>query len=100
MTPVNVLVAERDGATCRSLKRSLETKDYQVVTTGDGEQALTKWRENHPDIAIVDTGLSDVGALELLAYIRGFSRKTAVIVIAAAGSVAQAVEAMKLGAVD
>ncbi|MGH7766628.1 MAG: response regulator [Candidatus Binatia bacterium] len=97
---VFVLIADDDSKTCKSLKMLLEAMGYYVDTTGDGEQAVLKCKERHPDIAFTDIQMPDTGCFELLSLIRGLSRKTAVVIISGCGTVARAVEAMKLGAVE
>jgi DNA-binding NtrC family response regulator len=95
-----ILVADDDRSIRSSLKALLETTGYQVDTAGDGEEALRKCKEWHPDIALIDMDLPKMRGLELIGYIRGLSRKTAVVILTAHGTVAEAVNAMKLGAVD
>lgn len=95
-----VLVADDDRNIRNSLKMLLESSGYQVDTAGDGEEALNKCKERHPDIALIDMKMPKVSGLELLSYIRGLSRKTSVVILTAHGTVAEAVDAMKLGAVD
>src|SRR5258706_8770335 len=100
MAQIKVLVADQNRDSRESLKQSLEAMDYQVLTANDGAAACARCKETHPDIALVDTRMPGMAAIELLAYIQSYSRKTAVVVLTAGGTVAQAVEAMKLGAAD
>ncbi len=100
MAQIKVLVADQNRDSRESLKQSLEAMDYQVLTANDGAAACARCKETHPDIALVDTRMPKLDAFELLAYIQSYSRKTAVVVLTAGGTVAQAVEAMKLGAAD
>jgi DNA-binding NtrC family response regulator len=95
-----VLVADEDRHIRNSLKVLLETSGYRVDTAGDGEEALSKCKEWHPDIALIDMQMPKMSGLELLGYIRALSRKTSVVILTAHGTVAEAVAAMKLGAVD
>jgi DNA-binding NtrC family response regulator len=95
-----ILVADDDRNIRNSLKVLLETAGYQVDTAADGEEALSKCKERHPDIALIDMQMPKMGGLELLSYIRGLSRKTSVVILTAYVTVAGAVDAMKLGAVD
>jgi two-component system response regulator HydG len=78
----------------------LEAAGYEVDTAGDGEEALTKSKEQYYDIAFVDLQMPKMGGLELTRFLRGLSSPTAVVILTAYGSVASAGEAMKLGAVD
>lgn len=78
----------------------LETAGYIVKTASDGEEALAKSQEQSYDIAFVDLQMPKMGGLELLRSLHGMAAKTAVVILTTYGSVAHAVEAMKLGAVD
>ena len=66
----------------------------------DGEEAIAKCKERHPDIAFVDIQMLKMDGLEVLGQIRAMSRKTAVVMLTADGTLNRVVDAMKLGAVD
>jgi DNA-binding NtrC family response regulator len=100
MTQATVLIADADRNSSNSLKKSFAAANYQVVTAGDGDDAFAKCKETHPDIALIDMDIPKMRGLDLLSYIRGFSRKTSVVVLTAHGTVVDTVDAMKLGAVD
>jgi DNA-binding NtrC family response regulator len=95
-----ILVVDDERNIRRHLGMVLETAGYQVEGASDGEEALDKCREQHYDIAFVDLHMPKMGGLELTRFLHGLSSKTAVVILTAYGSVASAVEAMKLGAVD
>jgi len=97
---IHILVVDDERNIRRTMGMVLETAGYQVDSASDGEEALSKCREQHYDIAFVDLQMPKMGGLELTRYLRGLSRKTAVVILTAHGSVPTAVEAMKLGAVD
>src|SRR5262245_33148963 len=95
-----ILVVDDERNIRRTLGMVLETAGYQVDSASNGEEALSKCREQHYDIAFVDLQMPKMGGLELTRFLRGLSSKTAVVILTAYGSAANAVEAMKLGAVD
>jgi len=97
---VHILVVDDERNIRKNLAMVLETAGYIVDATGDGDKALAKVKEQHYDIALVDIKMPNMGGLELLRYIRGLRPKMAVVMLTAYGTVARAVEAMKLGAVD
>jgi DNA-binding response OmpR family regulator len=66
----------------------------------DGEEALGKCQEQRYEMALVDLQMPKMGGLALLRYLRDLNPETAMVILTAYGSVARAVEAMKLGAVD
>jgi DNA-binding NtrC family response regulator len=95
-----ILVADDERNIRKNLSMVLEAAGYQVDVAPDGDEALELCKQNHPDIAFVDLHMRKIEGLEVLAQIRTLSPKTAVVIITAYGSAANAVEAMKLGAVD
>lgn len=95
-----ILVVDDERNIRKTLSIVLEAGGYQADTASDGEEALDKIKELHYDIAFVDLHMPRLGGLELLRLVRGLSEETAVVILTAYGSVAYAVEAMKLGAVD
>jgi DNA-binding response OmpR family regulator len=95
-----ILVVDDERNIRKTLRLVLEAVGYQVDAASDGEEALDKIKEQHYDIAFVDLHMPRLGGLELLRLMRGLSEETAVVILTAYGSVARAVEAMKLGAVD
>ena len=95
-----ILVADDERNIRKNLGMVLEAAGYQVDEAADGDEALSLCKQNHPDIAFVDLHMPKMAGLEVLAQIRTLSPKTAAVIITAYGSAANAVEAMKLGAVD
>ncbi len=96
----HILVADDERNIRKTLAMVLEAAGYVVEQARDGEEALEMCRQRHPEIAFVDLHMPKVEGLEVLGRIRVLSPKTAVVIITAYGSAANAVEAMKLGAVD
>ena len=95
-----ILVADDERNVRINLGMVLEATGYHVDEARDGDEALELCKQNHPEIAFVDLHMPKMEGLEVLAQIRTLSPKTAVVIITAYGSAANAVEAMKLGAVD
>jgi CheY-like chemotaxis protein len=95
-----VLVADDERNIRKNLAMVLEAQGYQVDEAKDGDEALDLCKQSHPDIAFVDLHMPKMLGLDVLAHIRALSPKTAVVIITAYGSAANATEAMKLGAVD
>jgi two-component system, NtrC family, response regulator PilR len=95
-----ILVADDERNIRKNLAMVLESEGYQVDEAADGEEALAPCGQAHPDIAFVDLLMPKITGLEVLARFRTMSSKTAVVIFTAYGSAANAVAAMKLGAVD
>jgi CheY-like chemotaxis protein len=99
-TQSRILVADDERNIRKTLSLVLEGAGYEVDVAADGDEALNLCRERHPDIAFVDLRMPKMQGLEVLSHIRAISPKTAVVIITAYGTASNAVEAMKLGAVD
>ncbi len=97
---VRILVVDDERNIRKNLGMMLEAAGYAVDTAGNGEEALTKIQEQHYDIAFVDLQMPKMGGLELTCFLRGQNSTTAIVILTAYGSVANKVEAMKLGATD
>ena len=97
---VHILVVDDERNIRKNLTMVLEAAGYKVDATGDGEDAIQKSKDQPHDIAIVDIQMPKMDGLEVLRYLRGLRPKMAVIMLTAYGTVARAVAAMKLGAVD
>jgi DNA-binding NtrC family response regulator len=99
-TNSRVLIADDERNIRKNLGMVLQAAGYLVDEASDGDEALALCKQNHPDIAFVDLQMPKMPGLDVLAHVRNLSPKTAVVIITAYGSAANAVEAMKLGAVD
>jgi len=95
-----ILVADDERNVRKNLAMVLEAAGYHVDAAADGEEALELCKQNHPDIAFVDLRMPKMPGLQVLDHMKVLSPKTAVVIITAYGTAANAAEAMKLGAVD
>jgi DNA-binding response OmpR family regulator len=73
---------------------------FDTRTAASGEEALSKIKRADFDLVLLDFRMSGIDGIEVLRRIREGYPKVRVIMITAHGTVASAVEAMKLGAVD
>jgi two-component system, NtrC family, nitrogen regulation response regulator GlnG len=99
-SPTTVLVADDDQAIRLVLRHSLEAAGFEVEEAADSQGALEALRSGRFDVALVDIVMPGVGGLEVLSTARTEEIRTVVIVITAASTMNNAVEAMKRGAHD
>lgn len=97
---VRILVVDDERNIRNHLGMVLQAEGYNVDTAGNGDEALLRAKEGFYDIAFVDIQMPKMNGLELLGYLRGVRPHLAVVMLTAYGTVARAVDAMKLGAVD
>ncbi len=81
------------------LTKCLELEGYEVMTAGDGKQALEMFLEHSFDLAFLDIKLPEIRGTEVLKRIRERGIKTPVIIITAYATVKNAVDCTNLGAV-
>ena len=81
------------------LTTCLEIEGYEVTTANDGRQALEVFQSHAFDLAFLDIKLPELSGTEVLRKIRGLGINTRVVIMTAFGTVKNAVECTKLGAV-
>ncbi|HVS04401.1 MAG TPA: sigma-54 dependent transcriptional regulator [Thermoanaerobaculia bacterium] len=96
----SVLVVEDRESLRRMLERALGGEGYQVGVAADGEEGIRRLEERPWNLVLTDLKLPGCSGLEVLAQARRLHPATPVVVLTAYGTVATAVEAMKLGAAD
>jgi DNA-binding NtrC family response regulator len=84
----------------RSLSLILKKAGYQVMEASDGVSALEVVRKNQFDLVITDLRMPGLSGIDLLRQLHETHPKLPVVVITAHGTIASAVEAMRLGALD
>jgi two-component system response regulator AtoC len=99
-TGATILVAEDDRAIRFSLACSLKADGYRVIEAGDGNEALTRIEQEHPDAVLLDLKMPGRDGLTVLAELGPALSELPVIVITAYGGSAAAIEAMRRGAYD
>lgn len=94
-----ILVVDDEPQIVRALRINLTARGYDVVTAGTGTAALRALASEHPDVLILDLGLPDIGGLDVLAGLRGWS-DIPVIVLSARTDSSDKIEALDAGADD
>jgi two-component system response regulator AtoC len=100
MSGSTVLIVDDEHTLARSAKAFLADHGYEAEVAGTGEQALDLLHTLQPDVVFADVRLPGMSGLDLLQRIREFDPVIPVIMLTAYGSIAGAVEAVKLGAFD
>ena len=100
MSGSTVLIVDDEQSLARSAKAFLADHGYEAEVAGTGEKALELLAALQPDVVFADVRLPGMSGLDLLKRIRAFDPVIPVIMLTAYGSIAGAVEAVKLGAFD
>ncbi|HYU31188.1 MAG TPA: sigma-54 dependent transcriptional regulator [Thermoanaerobaculia bacterium] len=95
-----ILIVEDRDSLRRMLERALAQEGYEVAAAADAQDGIRRAGESAWDLVLTDLKLPDGSGIDVLAASRRAAPHTPVIVLTGYGTVATAVEAMKLGAFD
>ena len=95
-----ILVIDDEAGIRDSLRMILEYEGYACVLAATGEEGLALARSEAPDIVFCDIKMPGMDGLDVLARLKQQDESLPVVMISGHGTVATAVEATKLGALD
>lgn len=95
-----ILVVDDEQNIRRMLNRVLSSEGFIVKEAINGLEALKRLEEEDYSLVLLDLKMPDLNGIETLKKIREFDINLPIIMISAYGSISEAVEAMKLGALD
>ncbi|MFL5350416.1 MAG: response regulator transcription factor [Hyalangium sp.] len=96
----SLLLVDDDEVFRERLARAFRERGYEVVTAGSVDQALAAARQESPELAVVDLRMPGRSGLELVRELRALDASTRILVLTGYGSIATAVEAVRLGALN
>jgi len=95
-----LLIIDDDDVFCQVLERAMQRRGHDVAVAHDGPQALELARRHQPEIATLDLKLENESGLKLLPELLDVAPNCRIVVLTGYSSIATAVEAIKLGAVN
>ena len=93
-----LMVVDDEPPILKVIERVAGKAGFDVVTCGNGTEAMQALMRKPADLAMVDLRMPDVNGLDLLRQIRAAVPSCEVILMTAYAAVDSAVEAIKLGA--
>lgn len=97
---LRILIIDDDEVFGQVLERAFNKRGYEVARVTDDQQALEKTRDFEPDYISLDLKLEGSSGLNLLPQLVEASPQSRIVVLTGYSSIATAVEAIKLGAVN
>lgn len=94
-----LLVVDDDDVFRERLARALRARGYEVSTAGDYTSAMALANIESPELAVVDLRMPGRSGLELVRDLLAIDPTTRVVVLTGYGSIATAIDAIRLGAV-
>jgi DNA-binding response OmpR family regulator len=99
-TPARLLIVDDEPNIRLMFRTALASGDYSISTAEDGKTALDLLESELFDLVTLDLRMPGMGGMEILWRLRESGNDIPVVIVTAHGSIADAVQAMKLGAVD
>lgn len=97
---IDFLLVDDDAIFCQVLSRALERRGFSTLSAHDLENALQLARAHQPRHAVVDLKLADQSGLQVISALKNSLPDIRIVMLTGYSSIATAVEAVKLGAVN
>ena len=94
-----ILVVEDEERVLNFIRSKLRASGYEVLTAGNGFEALEQAQAQEPDLIVLDLLMPQMDGLEMLKELRSFSMAP-VIIVSAKGSDIEKIRGLGLGADD
>jgi len=93
-----ILLVEDDASVRKAIAQTLTDEGYAVATAVDGKEAIANFRAD-TDLVITDVNMPNLDGRQLLKWATQHHPASSVIVVTAFGTIPQAVDAVRAGAV-
>ena len=97
-TAPSILIVDDDEVFRTRLARAFRDRGWDVSAAAGYDEALTRAREDSPEMAVVDLRMPAASGLELVRDLKALDPATRVVVLTGYGSIATAIEAVRIGA--
>ena len=95
-----ILLVDDDPSIHAGLVRLIKTLGYEAVAVANGDEAIARLRDGAFELCVTDMHLPGADGLAVLKQARACRPPVATIVLSEQGTVADAVEALRVGAAD
>jgi two-component system response regulator RegA len=96
----SLLVVDDDAPFRERLVRAMRDRGFEATGVGDHQSAVDAARGDSPELALVDLRLPDQSGLRVVRDLKQLDPSTVIVVLTGYGSIATAVESIKLGAAN
>ena len=94
---ITVLLVDDEVAFTRTLAQRLMMRDLRVIIAYDGEQALSKIKQEEPDVIVLDLNMPGMHGMDVLRETKKICPDTQVIILTGHGTDKDEEEVIRLG---
>lgn len=94
----SILIVDDDETFRTRLARALEARGFDARVASNFDEAVAAAGQESPELALIDLRMPGRGGLELVRELKSIDATTTVVVLTGYGSIATALEAVRLGA--
>ena len=98
-TKETILIVDDELSIRRILKTRLSINGYSVISAADGEDALSLFKQYHPDLVVLDVMMPKLDGYGVCQEIRQYS-DVPIIMLTALGDISDRITGLELGADD
>lgn len=95
----SILVVEDDTVYRERLVQALLDRGLEAIGAENGDKGIALARRDSPELAVVDMRMPGMSGLEVVRELHAIDPTTRIVVLTAYGSIATAIDAVRLGAV-
>jgi two-component system response regulator RegA len=96
----SLLLVDDDATYRERLAKAITLRGYEVHTAADAQAAVALAETDSPEFAVLDLRMPGESGLDLLRRLMAIDPTTRVLMLTGYGSIATAIEAVRLGAVN
>lgn len=100
MSRPSILLVDDDDILRNRLTRALSSRGYDVYSAKTKEDAISQAEEAQPQRAVLDLKMPETSGIEVLKELLRVSPLTQTVILTGYGSITNAVEAVRLGAIN
>jgi len=100
MKKPSVLFIDDDESLCRVTRHNLTKIGFSIECATDGQTGIERFKHGHFDVVLTDIQMSGTSGMTVIREVKALDPEAIVLVVTAYGTIDNAVEAVKAGAVD
>ncbi len=97
---MRILLVEDEESLKDVIRLNLEMENYEVITTGNGRQAIKLFHEQHFDLLVLDVMLPEIDGFQVCEQIRLTNQEVPIIFLTAKDTAPDRIMGLKRGADD